>query len=584
VPLDPIVSLSVALAEAPGTCACLLGAGVSVDAGVPTGWAVYREGLRRLYRLEAGTGETPDDESLDAWLAASGHGDLGYSTLLDLIAPDPATRRAFISGFFEGVEPGRTHELLASLAERGVIRVFVTTNFDRLLEQALLARGIDPVVVSDDATLDAAPRREHSGVFIVKAHGDYLQETMRNTGAELSELEPALTTELQTIVNHYGLLVIGWSGSDPAISAVLRARSSRYGVWWLSLTTPPAEPGRSLAEAIGARVINRDGASALLEDLDNRLGVYETYESGHDPGSVHDEMLGLIRRGDEVGLDEVLRRERYEFESAVDSVTADHVQHHGDEEHVRDAWGRLEAVTQRRLASLIPLALHRADLVEETLRAHAGWATSTPPVGGGATWQQAWTMPFWALGMTAGALLTRLDRYGALPAVLLTTWVDHYGDTHPLVDHPGGVGVLVAEFFGPEPPSGQRWLWPAWSWLAAVLPTWEWLTARYPGWLDREGEPQNALAEFDLLRCIAGGLRDGEPQLAVWTLNQPAANSYARRLHFDRQLRARAAEGVGIGLETFDARAPEIIAASDALGHFVRVGETANILRTGEPR
>ena len=29
VPLDPIVSLAVALAEAPGTCACVFGAGVS---------------------------------------------------------------------------------------------------------------------------------------------------------------------------------------------------------------------------------------------------------------------------------------------------------------------------------------------------------------------------------------------------------------------------------------------------------------------------------------------------------------------------------------------------------------------------
>lgn len=64
---------------------------------------------------------------------------------------------------------------------RGVLRVFVTTNFDRLLERALVSRGIEPVVVSNDATLAAAPRREHSPVYIVKAHGDYLQEPIRNT-------------------------------------------------------------------------------------------------------------------------------------------------------------------------------------------------------------------------------------------------------------------------------------------------------------------------------------------------------------------------------------------------------------------
>jgi hypothetical protein len=79
-------------------------------------------------------------------------------------------------------------------------------------------------------------------------------------------------------------------------------------------------------------------------------------------------------------------------------------------------------------------------------------------------------------------------------------------------------------------------------------------------------------------------LREDERQLAVWSLKQSAANTYARRLYFDRQLRARAAEAVGVDLETFEARAPEILAESFAFGHFVRVGETANILRTGEPR
>ncbi len=83
------------------------------------------------------------------------------------------------------------------------MRVFVTTNFDRMLEQALVMRGIEPVVVSDDATLESAPRREHSPVFIVKAHGDYLQETIRDSPSELAELQPALTAELQAIGNHY---------------------------------------------------------------------------------------------------------------------------------------------------------------------------------------------------------------------------------------------------------------------------------------------------------------------------------------------------------------------------------------------
>jgi len=105
VPLDPIVSLSVALAEAPGACACLLGSGVSVDAGVPTGWGIFQDGLRRLYRLETETEESPGDEQLDKWLREQEYDTLGYSSLLDLIAPEPAIRRELLAAL-----AGRTQQ------------------------------------------------------------------------------------------------------------------------------------------------------------------------------------------------------------------------------------------------------------------------------------------------------------------------------------------------------------------------------------------------------------------------------------------------------------------------------------------
>lgn len=109
VALGPIVSLAVAVAEAPGACACLLGSGVSVDAGIPTGWAVYQDGLRRLYRLENKTEESPDDDGLGDWLASTGRSSLGYSSLLDLTAPDPAIRRSLLAGYFENIDPGPMH-------------------------------------------------------------------------------------------------------------------------------------------------------------------------------------------------------------------------------------------------------------------------------------------------------------------------------------------------------------------------------------------------------------------------------------------------------------------------------------------
>ncbi|MGH2968857.1 MAG: SIR2 family protein [Solirubrobacteraceae bacterium] len=132
--------------------------------------------------------------------------------MLALIAPDPAIRREYLAAFFEGKEPGRTHEMLAGLAARGLARVFVTTNFDRLLEHALQARGIEPIVVASDADLQAAPPREHAHCVVLKPHGDYLRQTIRNTPEELEELEPAMTAELAEVFNRYGIVVVGYSG------------------------------------------------------------------------------------------------------------------------------------------------------------------------------------------------------------------------------------------------------------------------------------------------------------------------------------------------------------------------------------
>jgi hypothetical protein len=582
VALDPIVSLSVALAEAPGSCACLLGAGVSVDAGVPTGWAVFRDVLRRLYRVERATDATPDDEALDAWLAETGRAEIGYSTLLDEVAPDPATRRDLLAGYFEAREPGPTHELLADLAAQGVVRVFVTTNFDRLLERALVARGVEPVVVSDDATLHAQVRREHARVFVVKAHGDYLQQTMRNTPSELAELEPQLTAELRAIADHYGLLVLGWSGADPAIAEVLRARRSRYGTWWLSLADPPAEPGRSLAEAIGARVIVREGAAVLLRELRVRLDAYAAHPSGNDPASVHDATLALVRRDDDVGLDGVLRAERFAFEHAVDAVTRDHLNHHDDPAVVDDAAGRLVAATDRRLASLLPLALHRPEALGDELRAHASWASRSQLRSGGMTWQEAWRLPFWMLGQVLGAVALRLERFAALRAVLAVRWVNHYGEAEPLTSHPGEASLAVAQRLGPPAPAGSRWTFPQLNWLMQELHRKAWLVERYPEWLRREGEPQRGLTELDLVATVATSLRPGEGEvLALWSLDSVAATGFARQLHRDARLREAVAEAAGTDLATFDARAPEIIAAAQGLGPSPRVGEVAAVLRSG---
>lgn len=118
-PLDPIVSLTVSMAEAPGSHAFFLGSGVSRDSGVPTGVEVYWQAVGELHRLENASAETPDRSELERWLEDHDRTDLGYSGVLELIAPAAGTRRDYLAKHFEGREPGPAHERLAQLAREG---------------------------------------------------------------------------------------------------------------------------------------------------------------------------------------------------------------------------------------------------------------------------------------------------------------------------------------------------------------------------------------------------------------------------------------------------------------------------------
>lgn len=147
--LDPQVMLATAVHAQPGVYALLLGSGVSTGAGVPTGWGVVWELIRRAAAAAApddgAAAQKAHDDPESWWIEHGGGEPLGYSNLLAALAPTPAARHALVAGFFEPTQddleaglkvPSDAHRAVADLVKRGSVRVIVTTNFDRLTERA----------------------------------------------------------------------------------------------------------------------------------------------------------------------------------------------------------------------------------------------------------------------------------------------------------------------------------------------------------------------------------------------------------------------------------------------------------------
>ena len=575
--LDPIVSLSVALAEAPGTCAFFLGSGVSRDAGVPTGWEVLRSGLHRLRQLEQTDATQVSDEELDRWLAESGRAGMSYSELLAAIVPDMAVRREYLAGFFEGVEPGPTHEALADLAAQGVITVFVTTNFDRLLEHALQARGIEPVVISSDADLDAAVPREHAGCIVLKPHGDYLRQTIRNTPEELAELDPGMGAELAQVFDRYGIVVLGYSGSDEGISTLLRARRSRYGLWWVARGQLQPQAA-DLIDAAGGRMIRRDGAAEFLDDLRARLAVFESHPTGQTPAVVHDQVLALLRRGDTVGLNELMRHESNEYERAFSGIVEEAQRRNAnDPDEARAIWTLMLPTLERRLAALLVLALHDESRFAGQVHELARGLERRQPRAGYDAWNELPRFGATWLGYVIGGLMMRLDRIEPVGSLVCTTWVTRYNRPELLVWLPGDAADLLG---GALAPAGHRWHSFAWEFLTRSLGGLSWLRERYPE-LCEEHEPRRGMTQFDLVLCLHNSLIEHR-SLALFVLGGEAANEMALRLHGDAGLRGRIAQALGVTPDNFDTRA--VAGLREAIGfqgEWTTPGGVAAILQEG---
>jgi hypothetical protein len=277
--LDPMISLATSLHASPGVYALLLGSGVSTAAGIPTGWQIVSDLVRR-----AATAKFPDDPSAgetaaadpEAWWLKHGDGKpLGYSGLLESLASTPAARHALLAGYFEptpeeqaeGLKaPGAAHLAVAQLVARGTVRVVLTTNFDRLLERALEALGVQPQVLHRPEQIAAATPLRHHRATIIKLHGDYADLDKRNTVDELQKYPPETQGLLRCVLDEYGLLIAGWSAEwDVALAAALEeTRSRRYPLFWSFYGSSLGDTARRLVAQQGAVQMSGQTADELF--------------------------------------------------------------------------------------------------------------------------------------------------------------------------------------------------------------------------------------------------------------------------------------------------------------------------------
>ena len=269
--IDSMSALTSSMHASPGLYAVLVGSGISRSAGQPGAWEILGK-LITSYATAQGVDLEPSDASpFDWWYQKMGVLP-DYSNVLEQLEPTRGGRQNRLATHFQHAAPSSAHQDLAGLCHSGKVQVVITTNFDRLIEQALSTLGAHFQVVNQDNVTGMMPLvRGLTTVF--KVNGDYLSLGMKNTSLELTKYTRTLATRLREVVRDYGLIVVGWSGQwDTALRELLQTNPARnYPMYWVAHQGLVSDEAQRLIDNRGAYQIDSSGADEFFTQVVSRL-------------------------------------------------------------------------------------------------------------------------------------------------------------------------------------------------------------------------------------------------------------------------------------------------------------------------
>ena len=221
--------------------ALFLGAGASATSGIPTAGTLVEQWRQEFFRDRCQWAQHNNDQAFreayakwffngeysqyerDAreWEQYYGHHPSEYAFLFSFVASRPFARQEKVERLVEGKEPGPGYVYLASLVLEGRFRTMLTTNFDDLIHDALYRyAGVKPAVCAFDSQISSI-HPNTARPIIVKLHGDFMYNNLRNVGSEVQRLSQNMREKLYQTCKGNGLVVLGYGGADESVMTPL---------------------------------------------------------------------------------------------------------------------------------------------------------------------------------------------------------------------------------------------------------------------------------------------------------------------------------------------------------------------------
>lgn len=229
----------------------LLGAGASISSGIMSGGQMVWDFKRKIYCIENKISEAvfPDmsketaQREIQVYLDAKGEHPSLYSTeeyshYFEHLFGNSRDRDLYIQSKVKNATPYLGYLCLGALIIEGRINFLSTTNFDDLIKAGVYAIDAGHSIKTISSAIENSVGFNLNDGFptILKLHGDYLVDHLKNTSEELRALENSINLKLQDVLRERGLIVVGYGGNDNSVMTVLEEIVNQnglpYGIIW----------------------------------------------------------------------------------------------------------------------------------------------------------------------------------------------------------------------------------------------------------------------------------------------------------------------------------------------------------------
>ena len=213
-----------------------LGAGCSKSSGIPLAKELAKEWYEKLENQKTKF----DNFNKKYSISNPKDSDFAnhYFNIFETLFPSQLSQQKEIQRITNDdiVKPSLGYYMLSALMQKPQFNTIVTTNFDNLIQDALVFSGLKRALVITHQDLAKFIDRDNTPL-ITKIHGDAHIQPFNNNGNTKKVPEP-LKSSIQNLFTNTKVICIGYGGDDDSIADLLTGCNRIDQVYWLNSSEP----------------------------------------------------------------------------------------------------------------------------------------------------------------------------------------------------------------------------------------------------------------------------------------------------------------------------------------------------------